>query len=161
MNGFIYTSLFLLLIAPSTTWAAGNYYLLPGAGVVNLHAVPDADNKTDSLQALSLRGGYAVNRYISAETDLLIASSKDSEFSSIALFAAHRLSLTNSLFVKSRLGWTFNRLHTNDKLPTASGNGISAGLALGWKLNRFDLELDYTAMERDIDSLMLHIALFK
>jgi hypothetical protein len=160
MNGFLYTLLLIFVIAPVNAWSASSYYLLPGAGIVNLNALPGND-KSANLQALSIRAGYAANRYVSAETDLVSARSEQDQFSSIALFAAHRHAMTDALFVKARLGWTFNRLKSNDNLPAATGNGFSGGLALGWKFSQLDIELDYTAMERDINAIMLHVALFK
>lgn len=156
-RGIIYC---LLLAHSPWVMADERLFLLPGLGSAEFSATtPESGRQTST--AYSLRGGMIFSPYWSGEIDWLSAHSTTIKLDSVALYLAHRQTLIENIFGKVRLGITRDRLDSRGFAAVTTEYGISGGFALGWKFTRMDVELDYTQLERDIQTITVHFSFFK
>jgi len=150
----------LLLLLPASAMADDSLFLLPGVGSAEFASVTP-DSGRQSVTAYSLQAGMLINRYVSGEVEWLRAHGDAIQLDSVSLYLAHRRAFTQTIYAKARLGLSRDRLDSSGILPATRQYGVSGGLALGWKFSGWDVEMDYTKLERDIQTLTFHFALFK
>lgn len=160
MRIFKAISFLILLAFPAIIFGESNSFALLGFGNIEFSKINQKTNGGLN-SAYSLRAGMLFNRYLSGEADWLSSHDNNIQFDSVALYLAHRRAISREIYGKVRFGVTRDRLDSDGILPATRQYGACGGVALGWKFDRWDVELDYTKLERDIQTLTVHFALFK
>lgn len=169
-NVFISLALLGSLSLAGVAQAAGKIYVGAKAGFVkpDISGFDEAINAgvyggynllgKDSHFAADLRGGaLAVEGEVTTTLSKGDASNAgDWDMTSIAAYAAYRHPLTNSFYLKGKLGLVRYEIDTSLPAPASVAGAlgtetkIAAGIGAGWKVGPGSIEVDLATYESDV-----------